>query len=208
LLIHHQSVLLFSRNKPATSKQPAVLFSQNKPALEAEREKKEYYFLRSRLNVDCFDISKFTIFYYASISTYLCLYTCKITTMNLVGHFAISKFTNFFYHVSRYILISRFLITASMHFRFVKINGLVVNLKKEECFLCFRLQLVFARSKRRQGRRRSGINLGREQCQRVDRPMVKLGWFHGRTDGRAGAMHCDCVACGGQPPVAWRWGES
>jgi hypothetical protein len=31
-LISHQSTVLFSQNKPATSNQPAVLFSQNKPA--------------------------------------------------------------------------------------------------------------------------------------------------------------------------------
>jgi hypothetical protein len=31
-LISHQSIVLFSQNKPATSNQPAVLFSQNKPA--------------------------------------------------------------------------------------------------------------------------------------------------------------------------------
>jgi hypothetical protein len=31
-LISHQSAVLFSQNKPATSNQPAVLFSQNKPA--------------------------------------------------------------------------------------------------------------------------------------------------------------------------------
>jgi hypothetical protein len=31
-LISHQSTVLFSHIKPATSNQPAVLFSQNKPA--------------------------------------------------------------------------------------------------------------------------------------------------------------------------------
>jgi hypothetical protein len=31
-LISHQPAVLFSHNKPATSKQSAVLFSQNKPA--------------------------------------------------------------------------------------------------------------------------------------------------------------------------------
>jgi hypothetical protein len=31
-LISHQSTVLFSQNKPATSNQPAVLLSQNKPA--------------------------------------------------------------------------------------------------------------------------------------------------------------------------------
>jgi hypothetical protein len=31
-LISHQSAVLFSQNKPATSNQPVVLFSQNKPA--------------------------------------------------------------------------------------------------------------------------------------------------------------------------------
>jgi hypothetical protein len=31
-LISHQTAVLFSQNKPATSNQPAVLFSQNKPA--------------------------------------------------------------------------------------------------------------------------------------------------------------------------------
>jgi hypothetical protein len=31
--ISHQSVVLFSQNKPAISNQPAVLFSQNKPAI-------------------------------------------------------------------------------------------------------------------------------------------------------------------------------
>jgi hypothetical protein len=31
-LISHQSAVLFSQNKSATSNQPAVLFSQNKPA--------------------------------------------------------------------------------------------------------------------------------------------------------------------------------
>jgi hypothetical protein len=31
-LIGHQTTVLFSQNKPATSNQPAVLFSQNKPA--------------------------------------------------------------------------------------------------------------------------------------------------------------------------------
>jgi hypothetical protein len=31
-LISHQTTVLFSQNKPATSNQPAVLFSQNKPA--------------------------------------------------------------------------------------------------------------------------------------------------------------------------------
>jgi hypothetical protein len=31
-LISHQSAVLFSHNKPATSNQPAVRFSQNKPA--------------------------------------------------------------------------------------------------------------------------------------------------------------------------------
>jgi hypothetical protein len=31
-LISHQTTVLFSQNKPATSNQPAVLFSQNKSA--------------------------------------------------------------------------------------------------------------------------------------------------------------------------------
>jgi hypothetical protein len=31
-LISHQTAVLFSQNKPATSNQPAVLFSQNKSA--------------------------------------------------------------------------------------------------------------------------------------------------------------------------------
>jgi hypothetical protein len=31
-LISHQTAVLFSHNKPATSNQPAVLFSQNKAA--------------------------------------------------------------------------------------------------------------------------------------------------------------------------------
>jgi hypothetical protein len=31
-LISHQSAVLFSHDKPATSNQPAILFSQNKPA--------------------------------------------------------------------------------------------------------------------------------------------------------------------------------
>jgi hypothetical protein len=41
-LISHQSTVLFSRNKPATSNQPAILFSQNKPAAAISHQPTEY----------------------------------------------------------------------------------------------------------------------------------------------------------------------
>jgi hypothetical protein len=40
-LISHQLTVLFSRNKSATSNQPAVLFSQNKPAPAINHQRNE-----------------------------------------------------------------------------------------------------------------------------------------------------------------------
>jgi hypothetical protein len=41
-LIRHQSAVLFSHNKPATSNQPAVLFSQNKSAPAISHQPNEH----------------------------------------------------------------------------------------------------------------------------------------------------------------------
>jgi hypothetical protein len=41
-LISHQSTVLFSQNKPATSNQPTLLFSQHKPASTISHQPKEH----------------------------------------------------------------------------------------------------------------------------------------------------------------------
>jgi hypothetical protein len=41
-LISHQTAVLFSRNKPATSNQPTILYSQNKPAPAVSHQPNEH----------------------------------------------------------------------------------------------------------------------------------------------------------------------
>jgi hypothetical protein len=52
-LISHQSTVLFSQNKPATSNQPTIPFSQNKPAPAISHQSNEQVVAYEARSTDC-----------------------------------------------------------------------------------------------------------------------------------------------------------
>jgi hypothetical protein len=55
-LIDHQTAVLFSRNKPATSNQPPVLFSEDKPAPTISHQPNEQADMQKRYKMQKIDV--------------------------------------------------------------------------------------------------------------------------------------------------------